>query len=244
MNNKILLFAFFISLNCTNSFGKDRPKWIDNDSLIDSTYHYVVCSQSALDPEDARVTAEGICLASAAKLGGVQVKIKIKTIQSLTGADSSEIAEVQPLTRKVRCSFTDRYLETIGQGYRVWLRCQVKKSEVELMANQIPQDTAEEGQNKTIEQEPTALPKYQRGIVSLTMLPKGDKVIIGGSRGERVIDPTSNSIQLEIKEGDAWIEIKKHGYTASRFELGKWKHGQTLAFTANLSPEFSTLEEP
>jgi hypothetical protein len=233
-----IFFLFFLLIQISIAFSSERPKWIDNTPLVDSSFNYVICSHSAVDPEDARVTAEGMCLASAAKLGGVQVKIRTKTIQSLTGADSSEVAEVQPLIRNVKCEFTDRYLENVGAGFRVWLKCRVKKSEVDKISNQ-----AINGDAKP-EQPTTELPrsegdlKYQRGVVSLMMLPKADKVIVGGLRGERVIDPESNSLLVEIKEGDQWIEVKKHRYKSEKIDLGKWKHGQDFSFTANLSPEF------
>lgn len=232
--------TLILSLLFTQALASDLPQWVKESKLSDSNYHYVICSNSAIDPEEARQTAEGLCLASAAKLGGVLVTIKNKTVSSLTGVDSSEVAEVLPLVRRVRCDFTDRYQDKIGNSYQVYLRCRVRNEEVEALAKQNGTNIPKNESPKILDQLETQL--YKRAIASVTMLPKADKVIIGGSRGDRVVDPSSNTISIELKEGDSYIELKKHAYKTEKVLLGKWRHGQTLSLSVNLTPEMQAKE--
>jgi hypothetical protein len=194
-----------------------------------------VCSHDALDPEDARQVAEGKCLASAAKLGGVRVTLRQKTVQSLTGSDSSEIAEVEPMTREVKCEWTERFLEQVGQGYRVWLRCRVSNADVTKAAR-----SAQSKGGETTESQPSKgevrLP-YKRGILVVTTVPQADRITVGGMNGERVVEVTSNVTRLELKEGDEWVSARKQKYREKREKLRDWKHGDSLSVTLWLNEE-------
>lgn len=201
---------------------------------MDSTYHFVVCSYDGLDPEDVKQVAESKCLASAAKLGGVNVKITQKTVQSLTGADSSEVAEIQPLERNIKCEWTERFLEKVGQGYRVWLRCRVKKSSLIVPLNK----TTSGSQIESSPNIPSVTTrKYQRGILMLTMVPQADRILVIGDAGERVVEVTSNVMRVELHEGDTKVLVKKQRFKEASFELKSWKHGDSMSQTLYLEQE-------
>ncbi len=201
---------------------------------MDSTYHYVVCSHDGLDPEDVKQVAESKCLASAAKLGGVTVKITQKTVQSLTGADASEVAEIQPLERNISCEWTDRYLEKVGQGYRVWLRCRVKKTAVK-----VPSSSLSSGLSQgSIPSVPlSSSSAYKRGVLILTMVPQADRLLVIGSGGERVVEVSSNVVRVDLHEGDTQLIVRKQKYKDAAFELKPWKHGDSVAKTIYLEQE-------
>src|ERR1035437_6245907 len=124
----LLLISFLISRIVMAA--PEVPQWISSSKLSDTTYFYVICSHDGLDPEEVKQIAESKCLASAAKLGEVTLTVRQKTIQSLTGADSTEVAEIQPLTKNISCEWTDRYIEKIENGFRVWLRCRIPRKSV------------------------------------------------------------------------------------------------------------------
>lgn len=178
------------------------PPWIVKGPMSDAVFHYVVCSHDGFDPEEARQIAESKCLASAAKLGGVNVKLTQKTVQSLTGSDSSEVAEIQPLEAKIKCEWTDRFLEKIKDGYRIWLRCKISKSSLVISLQQ--SETKEAVKGKAI--------RHAEAILILTTVPKADRIIVIGGGGERVIEPTSNVVTTTITNLDEKIEVTKSGY--------------------------------
>jgi hypothetical protein len=212
----------------------DLPNWVTKGPTMDSSYHYVVCSHDGLDPEDVKQLAESKCLASAAKLGGVTVKITQKTVQSLTGADASEVAEIQPLERNVNCEWTERYLEKVGQGFRVWLRCRVKKSSL-LQSSNKPISGSPTESSPIMPSATTR--KYQRGILMLTMVPQADRILVTGDAGERVIEVNSNVMRVELHEGDTKVSAKKQRYKEASFELKSWKHGDSISQTLYLEQE-------
>lgn len=199
-----------ISLSYSSiAFGGDLPSWIVKGPMSDSSYHYVVCSHDGIDPEEARQIAESKCLASAAKLGGVNVRLTQKTIQSLTGSDSSEIAEIQPLTGTVRCEWIDRFLEQIKEGFRIWLRCRVHLETTGLKSEDFePKGAVFTNRNSHFE-----------ATMILSMVPKADRIIVRGLSGERVIEPNSNLIVLVISNLDQELELKKSGYEDVKVKL-------------------------
>lgn len=193
------------------AIASDLPSWVMKGPMSDSSYHYVVCSHDGIDPEEARQIAESKCLASAAKLGGVNVKVTQKTVQSLTGADSSEVAEIQPLETKIKCEWTDRFLEKIKDGFRVWLRCKVTKSS---MGFSIPPSeittAADYKMNRNVE-----------ATLILTILPRADRIIVVGLSGERVIEPTSNVVSIKVSNLDQKIMVSRSGYKVTSVEIPK-----------------------
>jgi hypothetical protein len=183
--------------------------WISRGPVMDSSYYYVACSHDGLDPEDVKQVAESKCLASAAKLGGVTVKLNMKTVQSLTGADASEIAEIQPLTKNVKCEWTDRYLEKVGQGYRVWLRCRVRKSSIISTTDQSNPGSSI-GSSPDMPRSSSSV--YMRAILTITTVPQADRLIGIGDAGERVIEVTSNVVRVELHEGDIKVIARRQKY--------------------------------
>src|SRR6185312_7129307 len=105
----------------------ELPQWVTSGTPPDAAHAYVVCSAEGLDPQNIQQIAENNCLASAAKLPGVTVTIKQKTVQSLSGVDSNEVAQITPLQATVKCEWTHRHLESIGTAFRLFLECQVDK---------------------------------------------------------------------------------------------------------------------
>ena len=209
----------------------DLPSWVTKGTLSDASYFYVVCSHDGIDPEDVRQVAENKCLASAAKLGGVTVTIQQKTVQSLTGADSSEVAEIEPLKKSVNCEWTDQFLEKIGSGFRVWLRCKVKRNSVTLVPTQ---PGTQELPDPLVSTRP---PMYKRAILHLTTVPQADKILVGGQNGTRVLEVQSNVVSIELKEGDEYVLAKKQKYKDVRIDLKEWKHGDSFGQTLYLQPE-------
>ncbi|NUM87852.1 MAG: hypothetical protein HUU37_01485, partial [Bdellovibrionales bacterium] len=128
MRSQIPFFLLTSLLASSAAVSDSLPKWITGGSLEDASYRYIVCSQDGLDPEDIRQAAEAKCLSSAAKLNGVNITVKEKSVQSLTGVDASEVAEIEPKNKEAICTWTDRYLEKLASGYRIWLRCKVPKT--------------------------------------------------------------------------------------------------------------------
>lgn len=197
----------------------DLPLWIIKGPVSDTSFHYVVCSHDGIDPEEARQIAESKCLGSAAKLGGVNVRLTQKTVQSLTGSDSSEVAEIQPLEAKIKCEWTDRFLEKIKDGFRIWLRCRVAMSS---MIVTLPQS---ETKDQVVQKSNT----HVEAMFLLSTVPKADRVIVIGEGGERVIEPTSNVVTTTITGLDEKIEIIKLGYRRTILMLPKGlKHGDRI----------------
>jgi hypothetical protein len=207
------------------------PEWVTNTSTEDSEYHYVVCSHDGLDPEYTKQLAENKCLSSAAKLGGVTLSIKQKTIDSASGVDSSEEATVTPFTQNTKCEFTKRFLQEISQGFRVWLLCRVKKSETSLLKRL----------DKTEPKEPelsVSITKYKKATIIITSVPPAEKIIVDGDRGARVIDVKKNPYLIELREGDKKITVKKHKYRDGEIVLdSEWENGSTMSKTLILDQE-------
>lgn len=199
-----------ISLSYSSiAFGGDIPSWIVKGPMSDSSYHYVVCSHDGIDPEEARQIAESKCLASAAKLGGVNVRLTQKTIQSLTGSDSSEVAEIQPLETRIKCEWIDRHLQKIKDGFRVWLRCKVVKESITAPPSKslIKDDSAG-----------LSVARIEATLI-LTTVPQADRIIISGFDGERVIEPSTNVLTLDFSTRDTRVTVKKNGYNDLVIEL-------------------------
>jgi hypothetical protein len=197
----------------------DLPSWIINGPVSDTSFHYVVCSHDGIDPEEARQIAESKCLASAAKLGGVNVRLTQKTVQSLTGSDSSEVAEIQPLEVKIKCAWTDRFLEKVKDGFRVWLRCKVEKASI------LPTVPQFETKDATLGK----VSKYAKGTIVLTTVPQADRIIVIGFGAERVVEPTSNVVRILFSNLDQRIEIRKAGYKSAIVDLPtNFSHGTSI----------------
>lgn len=195
----------------------DLPSWITNGPVSDTSFHYVVCSHDGIDPEEARQIAESKCLASAAKLGGVNVKITQKTVQSLTGSDSSEVAEILPLQANIKCEWTERFLEKVKDGFRVWLRCRTSKnSPLKVFPSEAQIEVA------------PSVSRHSLATLILTTVPQADRVVIVGTGGERVIEPASNVLTFTISNLDQRIEVGKTGYKKSVVELPNSLHGSKI----------------
>lgn len=218
----------------TSAVAADLPRWATHGITMDGTYHFVVCSADGIDPEDVKQLAESKCLAGAAKIGGVTVKVSEKSVQSLTGADASEVAEILPLTKNINCEWTDRFLEKVGQGFRIWLRCRVKKSTVN-PANQ----KSFHGRSIETTPEVTGVPlkKFKRAIMTVTTVPQCDRLIVIGDAGERVYEVTSNVVRLELHEGDTKVVARKQKYKDAALDLPIWKHGDAIPKTFYLERE-------
>lgn len=225
MQNQILI-SILISSFASSSLAAELPNWITHGATIDSSFHYVICSHDGLDPEDVKQIAESKCLASAAKLGGVVVKVNQKTVQSLTGADASEVTEIQPLEKQVKCEWTDRFLEKVGQGFRVWLQCRVKKTSIVKVSVPSKSKTTAD---PTLTNPISSSRQYKRAILTLAMAPQADRIVVIGDAGERIIEVTSNLTNVELHEGDLKIRVKKHLYKDSEFTLKQWKHGDKIS---------------
>lgn len=241
--SKAALMAIAATMFIALGARAEPPAWAKSTALKDGQYAWVICSHDGLDPEDARETAEGKCLASAAKLGGVRVSIEQKTVQSLTGADSSEVATVIPMISYVGCQFTDRVMEKVGQGYRIWLRCRVPLKEVDELRRQV---VSHEGTTKpTTPAKPAqefAKERYKRGTLSVTTVPKGDVLALIGIGGERVVEMTSNPQEIVIREDDRSVEVRRHGFRPVREDLGEWVNGATVVKSLKLEQEMSVQE--
>ncbi len=203
------------------ALGAGLPTWVTSGATSNSGSYFVICSADALDPQEAEELAQSRCLASAAKLSGVTVQIHSKTVESVTGNDSSEVAEIQPIHRPVQCLWTNRYLESQGTGFRVWLRCSVSKRSVESMKNQTAPGNGDQDSN-------ASLPAFKKAIVVAISVPPAELYSVGGDRGERIINTSSNPTNLEIKEGDQWIVAKRHGYHDNKVLLNPWQNGDVL----------------
>jgi hypothetical protein len=203
------------------ALGAGLPVWVTRGPTSDGSFYFVICSADALDPQEAEQLAQSRCLAGAAKLSGVIVQIHSKTVESITGNDSSEVAEIQPINRPVQCLWTNRYLEQQGTGFRVWLRCSVSKKAVANAKDQTEPSEVDRDDK-------VSLPSFKKGIVIAISAPPSELYAIGGDRGERIINPIGNPTNLEIKEGDLWIVAKKHGYHDNKIMLSPWQNGDVL----------------
>lgn len=214
-----LIFILTNLCNASMAYSEGIPSWITKGPVSDSAYHYVICSHDGIDPEEARQIAESKCLASAAKLGGVNVKLTQKTVQSLTGSDSSEVAEIQPLEARIKCEWTDRFLEKIKDGFRVWLRCKVLKSSI---STQVPYPETKDAVG-------VAPTKHAEATLILTTVPQADRITVIGVGGERVVEPTSNVVSITITSLDQKIEVTKAGYKKAVINLPMdFSHGSKI----------------
>lgn len=210
----------------------NRPKWITEGKLSDPTNYFVVCSHDGLDPEEVRQVAESKCLASAAKLGGATVTVKQKTVQSLTGSDSTETAEIQPITKFVQCTWTDRFLENVQNGVRLWLRCKVDRLAIHA------QYTTQPEAGQTTNKDASVPTIYKRGFLNLISMPMADRLLImNGSQVRTVIEVKSNTEQIELREGDTAIIARKQKYIDKRVELKSWSNGSTSTRTIYLDKD-------
>lgn len=219
---------FLTSLVClSQADAGTTSSWIVNGPMSDSSFHYVVCSHDGIDPEEARQVAESKCLASAAKLGGVNVRLTQKTVQSLTGTDASEVAEIQPIETKIKCEWTNRFLEKIKDGFRVWLRCKVSKASASSTTRQESFEEISEDQRPRSE-----------ATLTLTTVPRVDRIVVIGLAGERVVEPTSNVVNMTISNLDRKVEVKRAGFKNLTIELpAKFDRGAKIQRDAVLERE-------
>ncbi len=227
---RVPLLIFILIKLCAASIAEAEtiPSWITKGPMSDSSFHYVICSHDGIDPEEARQIAESKCLASAAKLGGVNVKLTQKTVQSLTGTDSSEVAEIQPLEANIKCEWIDRFLEKIKDGFRVWLKCKVLKSSISLLASHPEVKNA-------VEVVPV---KHAEATLILTTIPQADRISVVGVGGERIIEATSNIVATKITNLDRKVYIRKSGYKQTIIDLpGDIKYGDRIQKNVVLTRE-------
>ncbi len=224
----LLLISLF---TCQGAFAiEGLPKWITTMQLSSPTHYFVICSADGFDPDEVKQLAEAKCLASAAKLGGATVTVRQKTVQSLTGSDSSEVAEMQPITKKVECVWIDRFMENIQNGVRIWLRCKVDRGAVH--------GARTETGNIQSTGEPTPPKKYKRALLNLVSVPVADRILVLTSEGERtVIEVKSNVEQIELHEGDISVVIRKQKFRDANIDLGAWVNGDLVNRTVYLKPE-------
>ncbi len=235
MRNQSLTLLLISLLIFNTAFAAEgRPKWVTEASLSDSNYHYIICSHDGLDPEEVKQVAENKCLASAAKLGNVEVKVTQKTVQSLTGSDSAEIAEITPVHRVLSCEWLSRYVEKIENGFRVWLRCRISKKSVQEFSSKVASVSTDSVDQK----EKTNSLKYKRAILNIATVPTADRLIILNDAGERaVVEVKGNTQSVELKEGDRSVVLKKQKYLDEKIDLGSWENGDSISRTIYLKLE-------
>jgi len=228
LNKLIFFFTLYGCSSAQKPISQDTellPLWVrsSNDARI------IICNADDLDPQRAQELAENRCLSSAAKSQGVNIKLQSKTVDSLSGADSGETAEIEPLNSKVQCDYVNRYLEKVGHSFRVWLKCRIKTIESNVISSQ----------NKTTLSETADLHslKYKRGTLVLATTPKAEVIIVNGKRGERAIRIQKNVEKIELKEGDETIEVKRQGYTPLTINIGHWEHGDSISKSMTLTRE-------
>lgn len=183
----------------------------------------VICDGEALSPGEAENTARAACLTAGAQTKGVALTVQSKTTMSMGGTDSSQVSEITPLHAKLRCDFTNRFLEELpAAGYRVWLQCVVHELQIE--------------KNNPIikEVEPVKLLPFSRASLTVTSIPQPDVIIVSGSNGDRVIEIPSNSTSIVLKEGDNAVTVKKLGFKDSIKSLETWKNGDLLTLDFKL----------
>ncbi len=234
--SKALAIAVFVAMlaGCAASSRPSQdslPAWITNTKLEDGSYYFVNCSADDLDPEAAALVAQSKCLSRAAQLGGVTVVVNGKTVQSLSGTDASESAEMKPIVANVKCEFSDKFLQTLSSGYRVWLRCKARKSDVAERKEAEPSGPKTKGADSSVG-------RYKRGTVLVSSVPQADKIIVSGARGERVIDVEAVPQSVELREGDSAITLILRKFKNAKTELGEWSHGAVLNKTLYLEQEF------
>lgn len=219
--NYVLISALFLTAHA----GK-LPEWVTAGSTKDSKGgSLIICSQEALDPEQARQLAENRCLVSAAKLNGVVIKIQDRVVTSLSGSDSNESAEMKPVVANVKCDWTRRFLEPLEAGYRVWLECRVARSE-DVSSTTVDNPSP-----------PRSSLPYARGILTLSTLPQPDVIIISGVNGERAVDVTSNAQVIEVREGEREVILRKLKYKELRAPIPTFRHGDVLPMSLTLQRE-------
>lgn len=225
MRSRVLIFI--LSNLAYSPAMAELPAWVKSGSASIDGHPVVLCSHEALDPQQAQEIAESKCLASAARANGVTVTVHIRTVQSLSGSDASETASIKPINALVKCSWTNRYLEELNTGYRVWLQCKIES--IETNESRSPRSPA------ATNVKPAALP-YKRGILYVTTVPKADKIIVlNKESGERVIDPSSNAGRIELREGDTAFTVRKSGYLDNTQQIPFWSHGKTVTVTVELA---------
>jgi hypothetical protein len=218
-----LLISILVLTGCAGT--KVRPSLPDWVVGLEPTPNAVICSHEHMDPQKALELAEASCLASAAKLGGVSIKVDSSTADSLTGADSSELIESQALSDSATCIWTRRFLEVQENGrYRQWLECRYERRVGKSLV---------EPENRT--SSPEVDPIFQstassmKAIVYLTTIPPADSIRIGGGVLVRVINPFSNPEAIQLRSGDKWIEVRRHRFAPVRLDLGEWDDGQIFS---------------
>jgi|GEM_PF-7118412 len=221
----MMVLAALLTIGCASQPRQELdilPVWISDSKLEDGSYNFVTCSHDDLDPDLAAQTAQGKCLAKAAQLRGVTLIVRGKTVQSLSGSDSGETAEMQPIQATVRCEFTDRFMQQLASGgFRIWLRCRAKKSE---FAERRELELPAGGTKGTS----SAAVQYKRASILVTSVPQAEKIIVAGDRGERVIDVETNPQSIELREGDTSFTLRLRKFKDAQFDLSNWGHGEVL----------------
>lgn len=125
-----LIFIIFISVSLNAQCESKLPVWISNQKLSDEKYRYVVCSNDNENPERAKKRAELECLANIMKLSGSRTISSEKMELNLNENVYESKITSEGVEGNVRCEFTDMFTQNLESGYRVWLKCKIKKKEL------------------------------------------------------------------------------------------------------------------
>lgn len=218
----LLLSSFILSVSFS-IFAQELPKWITDTSLGDSDTGYVVCSHESLDPEKAKILAEDKCLSSALKGLGVELDVKSKTVQSLTGADASESVETTSLRKTIKCDWQNQFIERNKDSYRVWLKCKYSKKPMVSTASIL--------NHKEEPEEIKIKPKgaQSNSTVNVFTAPVADKILIKNAHsGERVIESPEQNMTIDLKAGDEQVILKKLSYKNYVIEVKDAKDGDVV----------------
>lgn len=127
MKFMFITFIFFSS----KVLGESKfPSWISYQKLSDEKYHYVVCSNDNENPERAKKMAELECLANIMKLSGSRTTSSEQIELSLNENRYESKVTSEGVEGNVRCEFTDMFTQSLESGYRVWLKCKIKKEDL------------------------------------------------------------------------------------------------------------------
>lgn len=217
---KLSSFLFLISLSVN---AMDLPLWITDTSLGDSENGYTICSHESLDPEKAKILAEDKCLSSALKGLGVELNVKSKTVQSLTGSDSSEVVEATSIKKKIKCDWMNQFIEKVDNSYRVWLKCKYSKK---VFVNEGIGGSGDIKQNEDVIKPKAA---ESNSVLSIFTAPIADKIIIKNlDSGERVLESPIQKMTIDLKAGDQQVILKKLSYKNYIIEVSEAKDGDII----------------
>lgn len=213
-----ILFSISLSV-----FAQELPRWITDTSLDDGEHGYVICSHESLDPEKAKILAEDKCLSSALKGLGVELDVKSKTVQSLTGSDASEIVETTSLKKTIKCDWQNQYIERNKDSYRVWLKCKYSKNPKNSTSSTL-------GQKEPVEEIKIKYYGAQsNATINIFTAPVADKILIKNVHsGERVFESPTQNMTIDLKAGDDQVILEKLAYKNYIINIKDAKDGDVI----------------